>query len=392
MNNESSKLLLHITILNGKNREAKRLVDSTFYLINNVLDGNQQLPNLAQLYNYCNSIRATKLGTYIRNQCYALQKQESLFFETAPAKTIISNVNPSNKKNIRILLYPGARDSIYDLNMCETTHNMIMQFVTSTQSFFAAEPHPHAPSFYQPCSSVDTALCYLEALIIDSCLCHYLGISDVAFKHDDKQKISREKIDFLLEMAKINHFDFLSSEARALTEYALSQTDISTPYISLFSIFTIAVQDKYNNGDISPYFADYFKLFKRFQKWYFDKHRRLIFKNSISDSLRNDVLSRDKYQGQISPTLFTTKIHESYMKMENRLAPQYQNPPFGVEDRWAIIVIKHTPSGDEELKKHEALFSGRIHPAKMEIIPWSELFRFREIFYNLEIIPIIIDL
>ena len=392
MNNESSKLLLHITILNGKNRDAKRLVDNTFYLINNVLDGNQQLPNLARLYNHCNSIGATKLGTYIRNQCYALQKQESLFFEAAPAKTIISNVNPSNKKNIRILLYPGERDSIYDLNMCETTHNMIIQFVTSTQSFFATEPHPHAPSFYHPCSSVDTALRYLEALIIDSCLCHYLGISDVAFKHDSKQKISREKIDFLLEMAQTNHFDFLSSEARTLIEYAISQTDMSTPYISLFSIFTIAVQDKYNNGDASPYFEDYFKLFRRFQKWYFDKHGRLIFKNSISDSLRDDVLRRDKYHGQISPTLFATKINESYMKMQNGLVPQSQNPPFGVEDRWAIIVIKHTPSGDEALKKHEALFSGRIHPAKMEIIPWSELFRFREIFYNLEIIPIIISL
>lgn len=389
MNNEFSKLLLHITILNGKNNKAKHLVDDTYYLINNILNGNQQLPNWESLYNYCNLTGAKELGIFIRNQCYALQKQDSLFFEALPAKTIFSNIDQANKKNIRILLYPGERESLCDLNMSETTHNMIIQFITSDQCFFATEPHPYVPSFYQPCSSIDTALCYLEALIVDSCLCHYLGISDVAFKHDTKQQISREKINFLLEMSQTNHFDFLSLESRELIEYAISQTDITTPYISLFSLFTIAIRDKYHTTDASPYFEDYFKLFVRFQKWYFYMHGRLLTKSQPFNDILKDILKRNKYNGQISPNLFESKINELYKKKESGLIKQSQNPPFGIEDRWAIIIIKSTPSG-KELEKYKALFSGNIHPAKIALVQWSELFKFKAFFHNLEIIPIIV--
>ena len=184
MKKESSKIILHITVLPESDEEARCFVDDIYLSIKNALRGYQNMPNVESLCKYCEEKGEMDLAKKIRDQMFRLQKQETFFnFKTgASSRPYLSNIESSSKKDIRVLLYPGDRDKISNLKISETTHNMIIEYVRSNTRFFATEPHNNVPSFYQKCSSVDNALCYVEALIIDSCLCHYLGISDVAVK------------------------------------------------------------------------------------------------------------------------------------------------------------------------------------------------------------------
>lgn len=387
-----SKILLHVITLPPKNEIAGCFVDDIYACLQNALAGYWKMPNVKSLYKYCNAIGGKNLANDIRNQFDHLVNRDTFFhFEhEKKSKRYFSNIDSSNKKNIRILLYPGVRDNISDLSIRETTHNMILQYTQSSKSFFATENHNNPPSFYQRCNSIETALCCLEALIVDSCLCHYLGITDVAVKHDQKQKISRDKIDFLIELSQGDNFKGFTSQAQQLINYVLSQMNSSTPYISFFSIFSIAVQDVFKENNVEPYFDDFFKLFHLFQKWYFEKNGRLFHKNTFTQDSLKSVFSRNPYQGQISSVLFDAMIQEKCQKINKGLIAQIPSPPFGAEERWMVVVVEHMPSTEQERKIFRALFSGPIHQATVNIIPWNERSKYNSIIERLQMLPILI--
>lgn len=388
-----SKLVLHITVLPETDQTARFFVDDIYAHLKNTLTRYKKMPNVKSLCEYCDSVGGNKLANDIRNQFDHLIEKDTFFhsqrYETSMA--YFSNIDGSNKKNIRILLYPGNRDNISNLSMDETTHNMIIQYTRNGKAFFPTERHTNPPSFYQKCSSMETALCYLEALLIDSCLCHYLGISDVATKHDQKQKISRDKIDFLMELARGENFKELTFETRKLITYVISKIDPYTPYISFFSIFSVAAKDVSKSPRIEPYFEDFFKLFELFQKWYFEKNGRLFHKDSkIHDAVKS-IFRRSPFQGQIRSTSLDVMIQDKCEKISKGLLAIPPNPPFEVEHRWAIVIIKHMPSNEDEIKIFRSLFSGPIHQATVTIIPWNELNQYDMIRHRIEIVPILIS-
>lgn len=387
-----SKLLLHVITLPKKNEIAGHFVDDIYACLQNALVGYRKMPNVKSLCKYCNDIGGKNLANDIRNQFDHLVNQDTFFYldDENKSKRYFSNIDSSNKKNIRVLLYPGDRENISDLNMSETTHNMILQYTQSSEKFFATEKHQNPPSFYQKCNSVKTALCCLEALIVDSCLCHYLGITDVAVKHDQKQKISRDKIDFLIELVQGENFKYFTPQAQQLINYVLSKVTSSTPYISFFSIFSVAVQDVFKETKVEPYFEDFFKLFYLFQKWYFEKNGRLFHKDTFTqDSLRS-IFNRNPYQGQISSVSFDAMIQEKCEKINKGLIAQIPLPPFGVEERWAVVVVAHMPATEKEERIFRSLFSGPIHQATVNIIPWNERSKYNLIINRLKVLPILI--
>lgn len=386
MSSFNQRILLHVTMLAGNDQEAAKKANETYYRINNILDGNEQLPNLREICNYCDKVNS-ELSVYIRNRCTAIKKKSSIFNPSInKAKSILNIVESSERRKIRIILYPGERRYIDDLTMKETTHNMIIQFVKDDSNFFPCEPHKHPPSFYQPCSSGENALRYLEALLIDACLCHYLGISDVAYHHDDKQHISKEKVLFLKELNQSGDLKFLSECAQDMVKYAASNLNESTPYISFLSIFTIAPLDKLNEKDFFL-FEDYCTLWSHFQRWYFDRHGRLFSKQKPIYNPLKTVLDRNKYQGQISPKEIEEKIKELINSNINRI----DNPPFGVESRFALIIIKRVYTKNLVANQFDALFSGKLHQSKWDIVYWKDLSKYKNIMQYLEVIPIIIS-
>lgn len=387
MAHDNCRILLHITMLPRENPVETQKVDTIYCRVNDSLDGTAQLPNvsnLCQSYDKMNS----KLAAYIRNSCFDMEKDDIVFRTKKEPQSMLAHIEGSKRKKIRILLYPGVRRKIKDLNIQETTHNMIIQFEQIPSKFWVTEAHENPPSFYQSCDSVESALRYLEALMIDACLCHYLGISDVAYHHDEKQRISREKVHFLREMASTGQLGFLSDESKKIVNYVVSKVRENTPYISFFSIFTIAIYDVFGNKvEPTGYFPDYFKLWNRFQKWYFEKHDRLFHKHNPVENAVEVIFARNKYLGQIS----RKKLDKEINKLLEKDIIKAENPPFGYESRFAIIVIKHLPSDQEKAAQFSALFSGKIHTAKWDIVYWNDLEKYKMIRDCLEIIPIIID-
>lgn len=380
------RILLHITMLAGNDPIATRRADATYYRFNNILDGNEQLPSIAEICDYCDDVNR-ELGAYIRNNCLDVIKEDTVFKPSITnSRNMLNIIDSSKRKNIRILLYPGRRDDIDDLNMQETTHNMIIQFKDVLTNFCPTEPHANPPSFYQPCASEEIALRYLEALLVDACICHYLGISDVAYHHDDKQRISSEKVLFLKELIREGQLGFLSASAQHLVEYVASKIDETTPYISFLSIFTIAPFDILEGAEFF-FFEDYCSLWSKFQRWYFDRHGRLFSKQKPIENPLQTVFERNIYQGQISQTEIVNKIKE----LLDTSICRATNLPFENESRFAVIIIKHKPHSLAATKQFDALFSGKLHQSKWDIVYWGDLERYKNVMPYLEIVPIMIS-
>lgn len=385
MSIKNHRILLHITMLPGNDPVATKKADATYYRFNNILNGIGQFPNLSDICNFCDGINK-ELGAYIRNRCLDIKKEDTVFEpRVSKSKSILGIVESSERKYIRILLYPGKRDDIDDLTMEETTHNMIVQFKEVPSRFCAAEPHTNPPSFYQTCASEEMALRYLEALLIDACICHYLGVSEVASHHDEKQHISSEKVLFLRELSQKRELDFLSPSAQQLVKYVASKIDETTPYISFLSIFTIAPFDVLDGEDFH-FFEDYFNLWYEFQKWYFDKHGRVFSKQKPIENPLDMVLDRNKYQGQISPAEFVEKIRE----LQEKPICRVRNAPFGEELRFAVIIVKHVPDKSAVISQFDALLTGKLHQSKWDIIYWDDLKRYKDVLPYLDIVPIMI--
>lgn len=388
MSSNNQRIFLHISMPSGKDSETTKKVDSTYLRFNNVLMGDEELPNISKICDYCDNVNA-KLGAYIRNRCLDIRREHT-FFEPGLNKpnSMLNVIESSERKKIRILLYPGERDDINDLNMRDTTHNMIIQFDHSQNCFRATDPHANPPSFYQTCNSEENALLYLEALMVDACICHYLSVSDVALHHDDKQRISSEKVLFLRELVERKDTAFLSLGGQKLVEYVAEQLTDTTPYISFLSIFTIAPMDCFPNVccNFLAYFEDYCRLWSEFQIWYFDRHGRVFSKKRKITNPLETIFDRNKYEGQIS-------LCEIIKKLQNILCTfscKTFNKPFGLELRYAVVIIKHLPESEEKKQRFNALFSGQLHQAKWDIVFWKDIEKYDNIMSYLEIVPFMI--
>lgn len=388
MSIQNRKILLHITMISGNDPAASRKADSTYLQFGNVFKGGGSFPNISGICDYCNQVNS-KLGAYIRNKCIDIRNEDTLFDPGTPkTNSMLNGIESSDRKNIRVILYPGAREDINDLSMPETTHNMIVQFGEGSSYFAATEKHNNKPSFYQNCISEYAAILYFEALMVDACICHYLGVSDVAYHHDDKQHISQEKVQFLREIVQKNSFDFLTQGGQKLVKYAASKLTDTTPYISFFSIFTIAPYDVLREDcyDIRSYFEDYCRLWDAFQKWYFLKHGRLFSKKTNLINVKETLFERNVYKGQISANELAEKIQKV---LDNPICPN-DNFPFGKELRYAVVIIKRMPETEAKRKQFEALFSGQLHQAKWHIIYWGDIMLYNDMLSNVEVVPFIV--
>lgn len=98
------------------------------------------------------------------------------------------------------------------------------------------------------------------------------------------------------------------------------------------------------------------------------------------------VFDRNKYQGQISPVEISNKIDS----ILNTSSKKISNAPFGLELRYAVIIIKHMPDTHLKTQQFEALFPGQLHQAKWDIIYWGDISRYNNILPYLEIVPFMI--
>lgn len=385
MSSIDRRILLNITMLSSNDPEASRKADETFYRLNNILSGGQQLPNIKTIFNLC-SKENTKLGAYIRNRCLNMIKDAILFDPTVTqAHNMLNHMDCSSRKQIRIVLFPGSRNEIEGLDIHEATHNMIIQFDNDETHFRPTEAHTNPPSFYQKCGSIKTALLYLEALMVDACFCHYLGISDVAASHSEKQQISSEKVSFLLDLCRSRNLNGFSLGAQDLLLKVASKINSSTPYISFLSIFTVALQDLIST-DTFNYFHDYCRLWSKFQEWYYKKHYRFFSKDQPVEKAFYSVFYKSRYRGQISKAAFEDKLKSTI----ERAAIYMPNPPFDLERRYAVIVVKRKTRTPSLIAQFDSLFSGDIYQAKWDIVYWGDLEKYANIISFLDIFPIMI--
>lgn len=391
MNSENKRILLNITVFPGDDDFANEMADATYYRLNNILSGDEQFVNVSKMCNECEKVNK-KLSTYIRNRCFSLMKKDTVFSpEEHKVNSIFNVVENSKRKNIRILLYPGARTDISALKMNEATHNMIIQFAKDVENFIPTEVHDNPPSFYQVCSSEDVAILYSEALLVDSCMCHYLGISDVAYHHDDKKRISEAKVTFLCKYSNNEEFlKLFSYDAQKLIKHVASKLSKKIPYISFFSIFNVAPYDLVENYNPSefPYFNDYCILWKKFQEWYFLKYKRVFYKNIEIVNPLDDVFNRNKYHGQISPSKIKKAIEEIFLNPPIFI----EDKPFGIEYRFAVVVLRHTPEDSKSIAQLEALFPGEIYQSKWDIVYWGDIHKYCNKGFDFEVVPFLIEI
>lgn len=382
MSANRARVLLNISMRANADPIAIRKANDTFMLLNNTLSGNSQLVHLSEICSECSKLNP-KLGAYIHNNCRNIIRDDIYYSsQQSSARQISGNVEPSDRNSIRILLYPGTREDIADLDLSKTTHNMIIQFHNDHAPYFVpTEPHGHFPSFYQNCASKENALLYIEALLVDACICHFLSITDIDHYLNSKQQISLEKVAFLREIYAQNKLGFLSPGAQNLVEYVAAKMNDTTPYVSFLSIFTIAPLDMASKYGLL--LEDYCLLWSKFQEWYFSKHNRLFhIGHPVVDPL-GSVFSGNKYQGQISASLLQRKIEK---KQETHLR-FVRNAPFGIEYRFAVVVLIHVPSDETTIKQVEALMGKNLYQSKCKIFYWEDLKRFDGLQSLIEIVP-----
>lgn len=387
------RVVLNVSVIPKTQSYSEKEAILTYSTLNNSLTASQAFPNVNEIPSYCESFNK-KLGAYIYNTCNDLDKYSSLFSpEKQKSNRILSILDAKKCKDVRVIIYPGPKEDIDDLNMISTTHTMIVDFEESLPNFNVTRPHRKCPSFYQPCNSEKTALLYFESLLVDACLCHYLSVSEAAAFHDEKQKISKEKVDFIREITKEKKWGNLSKGAQELIRFVVNKLDDNTPYISFFSIFTIAPLDFFTNGEYNDsnrlaYFNDFCVLWKLFQEWYFNKHNKLLYVNEEVDNPLASILHRNKYLGQIGKNSFENKINKIMNNIKNKKNLYDTEEPFGTENRYAVVVLEHTPPNKKQYLEFEPLISGDVHQGAWNIVYWNKLHLYVE--KDFSIIPFII--
>lgn len=389
MSSENERILVLVTPFPKIEWEKQEKADSIYYRVNNILLLEKELKTAKSVCNYCKKFRE-ELIPQINEVCYSIKNNAIAY--NAPEHRINRLFNSIEKKKLRVVLYPGNREDINDLIVNEATHSMIVQFSDSDSLFKSAEPHEHTPPlFYQICNTEDTAIKYIEALLIDACMCHYMKISDAAMHNSDKQNISKDKVQFLKDSHYGNTLDYLSSDARSLIKYVCEQLNDDTPYISFMSIFTIASVDQGFEDNIekniNTFFADYYELWKHFQRWYYKKSGRLFSKeDDIIDPIRT-IFEHNKYKGQISPDIAANAVKEELRLLKNNKKPEDPIKVFG----YAFVILCNMPDDYREKAICDALFNGPLHQAKWKIVPWEKIKDFKKIEHLVEIVPFLLE-
>lgn len=393
MYNYDNRILLHVKLFPENSKTISREMISLYLKLNNALTGMEVLPNINKICNYCKK-NNNPLGAYIRHTCDGLKLDSNVYnsYKTDNINDILNVLDPPDKGKLRIVLYTGYEPEIENLKLSEATHNMIVKFSPDSTEFVSTQVHKNFPNFYQNCYDSSQALLYIEALLVDACMCHYFGVSDAALHHDDKQRISSEKIDFLKDFLENGDHEIFTEETIKIIKYVVKNLNDNAPYISLLSIFTIAakyVEDITDSDNyIETHFNEYCTLWELFQKWYYKKYGKLF---TIDDNIiapTSTIFYRNKYQGQISDEEASkemlTKRKEYQKKKENFIFD------LGMRNRFAFVILKNVPP-ENSMDITETLFEGKIHQSKWGIFHWTELKKFEHIKEFIEVIPFMLE-
>lgn len=392
MSEKNIRYLLAVMVIPEGNANNRKYVSTIASKLGNVLNQYRQTPNAQAIFNYCEKNNDVMEG-FIEKDFLRLSI-ESVGFNPTKDKpnNMFNTIETSEKGKVRVMLYPENKSDVNLLKLPEATHNMIIRFDSSADQFMAVEPHVYTPSFYQPVANDIIASLYIEALLVDASMCHFIGVSSAALHHDDEQNISHEKVQFLFDFVNSNEIDNsdLDADGKALIKYVVNKLTPNTPYISFLSIFTIASieyfkKERIEEAAFESYFSNYCKLWCRFQRWYYQKHGRILSKENCSQDVILNLFDRNKYQGQISPEAAQAEI-------QNKLAGKRTSSKIlGSEGLYAFIILKNVPNSREHQATCKSLFSGQLHQSIWAIKPWDELVCFVPIKEFIEVVPLILD-
>lgn len=385
MSNSDKRILLLVTPLSPNNYTKQGSAESVYCSFENSLRPLQSLLTAKGICSYCQENRK-ELENIVKDVYDGITNESKLY--NTHKQTTNSILNEIERTKLRIILYSGERSDIAELNVHEATHNMIIQFDDTIEDFKATEPHKYSPpSFYQVCNSVEIAIRYIEALLIDAGMCHYTGVSDAAMHHDDKQGISKDKVDFLKQICKKEINVPISTPARKLIEYVCSKFDAQTPYISFLSIFTIASNnDKSLEENIKSFFPDYEVLWQYFRVWYYKKMNLLFTENSTTEEAVKKGFNRNVYQGQISFSDASNRILDEILLIKKA---KEQNDEKEIH-RYVFVILRNVPSG-ELFQICNSLFEGQIHQTKWRLIKRERLKDYEPINAYIETIPVLLE-
>lgn len=380
-----------VTSPRGKNQ---RVMDNVVCVLNDALKTYDKMPNAEKIMAY-NKLHGEPLPPKLLRQFLNISTSQIYFDpKTETTNKIIKSVSPENRRFLRVTLDTGLSKYLKQLKLEETSHHMILYFVDNCSSkFLPTEKHPHPPIFSQGVDSEHVALLYIEAMLLDSMMCHHMGISDAAMKHNGKQRISTEKVEFICAICQGRGQECYGMSDRAwdLIRFVAKHLTTETPYISFLSIFTVAsldyVQDTYSFDNL---FNDYFSMWKAFQKWYFLRHNMVLSCISQSGDTFNDLFPQNKYKKQISAYAATREL--------KKICDEEKNARQGKEnaqldERYAFIIIKRVPKLCEDREILEGMFgNGKIHQASWKIINWKDWSLYSKFSYLIEVVPFLITL
>lgn len=379
----------------GVTEEDLELVNSVAFSLNDSMRHYDSLPHYMDIRRFIDDNRNVLGKDAYKIILSTILKQGYFNPDTQRPNEILNWVDPEDRKQIRVILYPGTHGDLENLKLHDATHIMIIEIDHEQEKAFRiAKKHKNMPSFYQPACSKEVSLLYIESLLIDAGMCHFFGISDAAPLHKMKQAISLEKVEYLREIKAEGTIEGLelSEGAFTLVNKVIDLLADTTPYVSFLSIFTIYALDIENDREINriqKYFMDYCKLWLGFQKWYFSKHGRVFSETEDLHSVFLTLFAHNKYKGQISINDAVSELNETIGNID--IASKKESEVIGWEKRYAFMIIRNIP-GDPKLRiQMETLFSGQLHQAKWRIIHWSRITDFRKILTYIEVVPFLIS-
>jgi len=388
---KNARYLLEVMVIPENNPTEQKSISSVARGLGNVLNEYGQTPNAKYILDYCEKNKNVLDGFIEHNMLHL--KIEPVEFEPGVdmPNEILNVVSNTEKSKVRVMLYPGSEGEVDPLKLPEATHNMNIRFDKDAKSFTPVTPHVNTPNFYQLVPSAKTASLYIEALLVDASMCHFMGISDAAMHHDEKQGISHDKVKFLLEYVYSDLFEKagFSSQGATLIRHVTKKLTENVPYVSFLSIFTIASLDLNTEKvsfDVS--FQDYCILWLAFQRWYYKKHQRMFSESNCSLGAIKALFDRNKFNGQISFDIAHKKIHDLITGTQN---VKEVTSVLGYQKRYAFVILKNVPNANKHLKILDALFNGQIHQATWTIISWIDLKQFTLVRDFIEIIPFMIE-
>lgn len=386
----NKRFVVHFTPIEQGDRFAQRESSIAFARINNILAGNTIFPNFEKICHALSNIDSA-LSAYIRKEFSRLCYQDILFDKRKQdSGRVFNNIQDSDRKYIRAIFQQGSAADVDFIQLNGATHNMIVRFEKSSQTFQPTLRHKNPPSFYQICSSSNTALLYLEALVMDACMCHYYGVSDAAMRKIDQQRISSDKVRFMLHLAQSCELQQLSEAAQKCIVYAANNLASDTPYISFFSVFSIVPEDieigMTRKQWESIFASEYCKLWKLFQKWYYSFYGKIITQNSDYQYAYQSIFNNSIYSGQISEYDSQKEIQRIFDEDDNQ-----DNTSSSESGRYVFVIISHVPSVQQTFDNLGQLMRKEIHQAQWRVIPFSDISIYQDYLPYLTFVHFMID-